>query len=185
MANNTCPYCETKNSLVNIGYLLDSGTTNTVTMGGGYIPGEGITPAMLWSQSSSQIAQRFSIPRLPGNITVWNVLGWTLFATPIIAYLVVLIIIPQWNTYPDETKLFSYIMTGLPIGNFLGMFAALGLQQFVFYLKKEQRRKFEWSYYYLREGTFCTRCATAFDLYHAGSPEEFVSKKFDLSQYAQ
>lgn len=185
MANNTCPYCESKNCLVNIGYLIDSGTTNTVTMGAGYNFDEGLTPAMLWSRSASQVAQRFSIPRLPGDVTVWNFIGWTLLATPIIAYLIVLATIPQWSTYPDATKIFSYIFSGLPVGFFLGMFAALGLQRIVFYLKKEERRKFEWSYYYLREGTFCTRCGTAFDLYHDGSPEEFVYKKFDLSQYVE
>jgi hypothetical protein len=181
---NTCPYCENKNSLVNIGYLLDSGTTNTSTFGLGYNSEEGISPMMLWSNSASNLVSRFSTPRLPGDVTLWNFIGWTLLSAPVIAYMLVTWQSPDFNTYTPDAKLFTYVLSGLPLGLFLGMFAALGLQKIVFYLKKEERRKFEWSYYYLREGTFCNRCGMAFDLYHAGSPEEFVSKKFDYSNYA-
>jgi len=181
---NTCPYCENKNCLVNIGYLIDSGTTNTSTFGLGYNSEEGISPMMLWSNSSSNLVSRFSIPKLPGDVTVWNFLGWTLLSTPIIAYIIVNLMFSDFSTYTPDGKWLSYVMFGIPFALLPGMFAALGLQKLVFYAKKEERRKFEWSYYYLREGTLCTRCGVAFDLYHAGSPEEFVYKKFDYSNYA-
>jgi hypothetical protein len=181
---NTCPYCENKNCLVNIGHLIDSSTTDTVTAGVGYNGEEGLSPAILWSNSSSRIAQRFSMPALPGDVTVWNFIGWTLLTAPIIAYILVSTFFSDWQTYTDSGKWLTYIVFGLPFGLFLGLFAALGIQRIVFYLKKEHRRKYEWSYYYVREGTYCTRCTTAFDLYHAGSPEEFVYKKFDPNSYA-
>jgi hypothetical protein len=183
---NTCPYCENKNCLVNIGHLIDSSTTDTVTAGMGYNGEEGLSPAILWSNSSSRVAQRFAMPGLPGDVSAWNFIGWTLLCTPIIGYIIVSTFFSNiWDTSAESAKWGVFILFGLPFGLFPGMFAALGIQKIVFYLKHEQRRKYEWSYYYVREGTYCTRCGVAYDMYHAGSPEEFVSKKFDLSQYAQ
>jgi hypothetical protein len=79
----------------------------------------------------------------------------------------------------------TYIICGIPVGMLFGLVASWAIQMLIFATKKEPRRRYGWGYYYLRSATFCIRCGTAFDLWHAGSPEEFVSKKFDLSQYAQ
>jgi len=186
MANNTCPYCESKNCLQNIGILIDSGTSSTNTFGLTYNSEEGMTPGMYWSSTASGLAQRFAPPGIPGDITFWNFLGWWVLTTPIIGWIAFTSFFRDWNTWESSGSVWmTYIIFGIPVGMLFGLAASWSIQMLIFASKKELRRRYGWGYYYLRNATFCMRCGTAFDLWHSGSPEEFVSKKFDLSQYAQ
>lgn len=185
MANNTCPYCEGKNCLQNIGVLMDSGASSTSTFGLTYNSEEGLTPGMYWSSTASGLVQRFSPPGVPGQLTFWNFIGWWLICTPILGWIVYIIRFPDWSTYSQASNFGGYIFFGLTFGAFFALWAALGIQYLVSLSKGELVRRYGWADYYLRKGTFCMRCGTAYDMWHDGSPEEFVSKKFDLSQYAQ
>jgi len=66
-----CPICEGNDQARNVGSLLTSGQTKTLTAGGAFTGHGimGISPMILMSEGTDQLTQRVTPPLTPGNVS--------------------------------------------------------------------------------------------------------------------
>jgi hypothetical protein len=174
MTASICPICGENDAVQNIRSILSSGTSTQSSVTVGYIDGH-IAPMVTRGQSTSNLVQRLSPPRIPGVLSYWQING------------------PFWLFNVVCAFVLMAIYTGIP-GDVLGLvffwllylipaigIGIVGFMPFWWLINRRpaQRRAWENNDRYFASMYYCSRDDVLFDAVgNYGTPESFIPRIF-------